>query len=84
MTQPKNAFSGKKQTVMRDLTTLWADSVEDRLMIFCISSQKAGFYIACKLSPQETGDMQCQLPLSGEDKKNYFKMSSAEKFAQHA
>ena len=34
-------------------STLWANSANDKLMIFFLFSQKISFEISCKLSPQE-------------------------------
>ena len=62
--------------------TLWANSVDDKVMIFSYFSQKMGIDISCKLSPlKETIHMKCQIPFSGE---KYFKMSSAGTFTHHA
>ena len=64
-----------------NLTTLWANSVDDKLVMFFLFFQKTGFDISCKLSPLETICMKCQILFSGNI---FFKMSSAESFIQSA
>ena len=36
------------------VTTLWANSADDTLMILFLFSQEIGFDISCKCSPMET------------------------------
>ena len=58
--------------------SLLANSADDKLiMFFSYFSKKIGFDILCKLSPQETICMKCQSLFSGNNKKKYFKLSSA-------
>ena len=53
------------------LTLLWADSADDKLIIFFLFfSQKIGFDISYKLSPWEIICMKCQILFSGKNKKN--------------
>ena len=58
------------------------NSADNELVIFSLFffTQKTGFDIACKLSPLETVCMKCQILFSGKNKKQYFKMFSAENF----
>ena len=67
---------------MVTFTTLWANSADDRLLIFLFFSQKTGFNILCKLSGDNLHEM--LKPVFWEKKKKYFKMSSAENFTQSA
>ena len=62
---------------------LWANSADDRLIIYLLFPLKIGFDTSCKLSPKETICMRCLILFSGENKK-FFKMLSAEIFTQHA
>ena len=55
------------------ITTLWANSADDRLMVFSYFSQKIDFDIS-----------KCQSLFSGRNMKKYFKMLSAEIFTCHA
>ena len=60
-------------------TTILANSTDDELIILGFP-KKIGFEISCKLSPTtETVCMKCQILFMGkkEEKKKYFKMSSA-------
>ena len=50
-------------------TTLWANSADDKLVIFFLFCQKTGFYISCKLSPMETICIKCLILFSGKNKK---------------
>ena len=50
--------------------SLWANSADDKLMMFSYFSQKTGSDISCKLSPLETICMKCQNQFSGKNKKN--------------
>ena len=59
------------------LAPLWANSANNKLIIFSYFSQKIGFAISCKLSPEETICMKCQ-SLFWENQNTYFKMLSAE------
>ena len=43
-----------------EMLTLWAYLADNKLMIFSFFSQKIGFDISCKLSPEETICMKCQ------------------------
>ena len=53
------------------ITTLWANSADDKLMIFfSLFLQKTGFDTACKLSPLETICMKCQILFPGKNGKN--------------
>ena len=55
------------------LTTLWANSADDKLMIFSYFRRKQGlaFHANClQLSPLETICMKCQNLLYGKNKKN--------------
>ena len=54
-------------------TTLWANSADDKLMIFFLFFQKIGFVISCKLSSKETICMKCQSLFYGTNKKNISK-----------
>ena len=58
------------------LTTLWADSADDKLMIIFLFFKKTGYDISCKLSPVETICIKCQNLFSKKNKKN-ISMSSA-------
>ena len=52
----------------------WADSADDKMIFFFFNFfQKIGFDISSKLSPRETICMKCQIPFSGENKKNISK-----------
>ena len=57
-------------------TTLWVNSADNKLMIFCfpppppLPPPRTGFDISCKLSPVETIYMKCQNLFSGKNKKN--------------
>ena len=54
-------------------TTLWANWVEDKLVIvFRSFSQKAGYDISCELSLLEKLCTDCQILLSGKNKKKTF------------
>ena len=45
------------------LSTLWANSADNKLVIFfLIFYWKIGFDISCKLSPKEAICMKCQIP----------------------
>ena len=48
-------------------TTLWANSADNKLMIYFLFSQKTGFDIACKLSLMEAICMKYQNLFSGEN-----------------
>ena len=49
----------------------WADSADDKLMVFHFS-KKIGFDICCKLLPKEKICMKCQILFSGKkNKKKY-------------
>ena len=54
-------------------TTLWANSADNKLMIFSYFSQKTVFIISCKMSPMETTDMKCQNLFSGKNKETVLK-----------
>ena len=61
-----------------NFTTHWANSADDKLMIFSYFLQKTGFDISFKVSPFKTICMECQNAFfGGEKKEKYFKMSSA-------
>ena len=61
-------------------TTLWANSAENKLMIFSYFSLKAGFDNSCKLSAMEKIFHEMSNPVFLEN----FSMLSAEKFTQSA
>ena len=63
---------------------VWANSADNKLMIFFIFSQKIGFDISGKLSPRETICMKCQSLFSWEKSEKYFKKLSAEIFTNNA
>ena len=46
-----------------------ANSADEKLMIFSYFSPKIGFDITCKLSPEETVCIKCQIIFSGINKK---------------
>ena len=52
---------------LKQIATLWANSADDKL-VFSYFSQKTGFDISCKLSPQETICMKCQILFFGGEK----------------
>ena len=52
------------------LIMLWADSADDKLVIFFIFTQKIGSDTSCKLSPEETICIKCQVLFSRKKKKN--------------
>ena len=60
----------------------WANSADDKLVIFFLFFPKIGFDIACKLFLLETIYIKCILLFSGKNKKKYFNMSSAENFTR--
>ena len=70
--------------------TLWADSADDKLMIFFYLALKIGFDISCKLSPQFAWNVKTYFFFfwggggGGGKLRKYFKMSSAEIITQHA
>ena len=51
------------------LSTLWAKSADDRLLIFLLFFHKTEIDISCKLSPVETICMKCRILFSEENKK---------------
>ena len=75
---------------MLNLTTLWANSVDDKLVIvFLFFPENRIWHLMqivsnCKLSPLETIFKKFQILLSGKITKIYFNMLSAENFTQHA
>ena len=58
----------KKPFCLSTFTTLWANSADDRLMIFSLFFQKIGFDSSSKLSPSN-----CQILFLGTNKKNVSK-----------
>ena len=55
------------------LTTQWADSADDKLVIFFLFFLENRSDTSCKLSPKETICMKCQIPFSRKNKKNISK-----------
>ena len=55
------------------LTTLWADSADNKLLTFFLFFLEKRANISCKLSPQETICMKCQILLSRNIGKNISK-----------
>ena len=51
------------------LTTLWADSADDKLATFFLLFLEIGSVTSCKLSPKETICMKCQILFSRKNKK---------------
>ena len=62
-----NAISAGGKAITLTLSTLWAHSTEDELMIFFVFFQKIRFDISCKLSPQEAICMKCRILFSGKN-----------------
>ena len=61
-------FGQVSKFVQLTLTTLWANSADDKLVIFFLFFPETGFYILCKLFPFETIFTKCQTLFS--EKKN--------------
>ena len=68
---------------MLTFTTLWANSADAKLAIFFFFffSPLTGFDILCKLSPGDNLHKMSN-PVSGKNKRKYFKISSAKNFTQ--
>ena len=78
----KNSFLGMIRLNFTN-ATFWANSADDKLMIFfLIFPMKQVFQTLCKLPPEEIFCMKCQSHL-GKIRK-YFKVSSVECLTQHA
>ena len=58
-------YEKKLKSILNLYTTLLANSADDKMIIFFLSSQKTGFDISCKLSP-----LKCQILFTGINKKN--------------
>ena len=73
----------KIEAVEIPFTTHWANSADDKLMIFFPDNR---LNISCKLSTLETICLKCQDLFSGQNKIFFFllNISSAENFAQSA
>ena len=56
-----------------NFTTLWANSADDKLIIFFLFLPEIGFDISCKLSPLEIICKKCQSLFLGKNKKNISK-----------
>ena len=65
-------------------TALWANSADDKMIHFLISSHRIGSDISCKLSPQETICMKDQSLVSGKDKNQISKCRLPINITQHA
>ena len=52
------------------VTTVWANSADNKLIILFLLFPENRFDISCKLSPWETIFMQCQHLFSGNNKKH--------------
>ena len=60
---------GSYQTKPLTLSTLWANSADNKFT-FSYISQKTGFDISCKLSPNKIIYKKCQILFSGKNNKN--------------
>ena len=60
----------KNERTILTFTALWANSADNKLIIFFLIFLENRFDISCKLSPKETICMKCQSLFSGEIKKN--------------
>ena len=65
-------------------TALWANSADDKMIHFLISSHRIGLNISCKLSPQEIICMKYQSLVSGKDKNHISKCRLLIIITQHA
>ena len=65
-------------------TVLWANSDDEKLMIFFSKFKFPEKRQLCKLSSKELFCMKCQILISGENKKRYFRMLCVEFLTHHA
>ena len=80
--------SSAKKDMLSDtyvtFTALWANSADDKTILFLISSHRIGLDISCRLSPQETICMKYQSLVSGKDKNHISKCRLLIIITQHA
>ena len=58
--------------ILISLYTLWANAADDKLELFSYFSKETKFDISCKLFPQETVFMKCQILFCRKIKKKIF------------